>query len=174
MFRLDLNLTRQISISPGWTCKWWECEGLKRDYFEDLLRQLSPNTLEAIRCCWIASLRNSSLQSSVFSTPIRNLDQITIIGELRNLRRVHLDLLKPVLSRSYLPHLTRLRYLDSIHLDGFETFDLEHFTTITASCHLITTFSFPRGTPWAGEDFLLMEFQILLFGWSVCFLKFYS
>jgi len=49
-FFSDLNLTRRISISSGWTCKWWECEGLKRDYFENLLRQLSPNSLESIRC----------------------------------------------------------------------------------------------------------------------------
>ena len=48
---IDLSVTKELNISAGWTCRWWDykCEGLTRNYFEELLRQLSPNYLQRLR-----------------------------------------------------------------------------------------------------------------------------
>ena len=48
---IDLSVTKELNISAGWTCRWWDykCEGLTRNYFEELLRQLSPNYLQKLR-----------------------------------------------------------------------------------------------------------------------------
>ena len=80
-----------------------------------------------------------------------------IIGSLQNLRRVELDLLKPPVAKSYLPHLLRLRNLNAIHLDGFHTFNVDHFKQITEAATVLTEFSFPRGTPWAQKEYLIWD-----------------
>ena len=83
-----------------------------------------------------------------------------IIGSLPNLRRVELDLLKPSVAERYLPHLLRLRHLDAIHLDGFHTFNVDHFKQITETATVLTEFSFPKGTPWAEREYLIRDSKL--------------
>ena len=98
----------------------------------------SPNSLEAI------------------TSPIRNEDQIAIIGELRNLEKIYLSFAyrAPLLSEKYVTHVTKLRRLTCIHIEDLENFGLDHFENIVNSCPFLVDFGFPRGTKWAEEDFL--------------------
>ena len=98
----------------------------------------SPNSLEAI------------------TSPIRNEDQIAIIGELRNLEKIYLSFSyrAPLLSEKFVTHVTKLRRLTCIHIEDLENFELDHFEKIVNSCPFLVDFGFPRGTKWAEEDFL--------------------
>ena len=134
---IDLSITRELIISSGWTCRWWdyECEGLKRNYFEQLLKNLNPGYLHTLR------------------SPIRNKEQLEIIMKLVNLRYLSLDILKPNLGIIAMKQVTQLTNLQFLHLDG-ATMTPEDFETITASCRFLTGFSFPLRTPWAESKYL--------------------
>ena len=83
-----------------------------------------------------------------------------IVGTLTNLKFLHIDLLQPQVGKMYLPELLKLRNLNCLRLDGFPLgsfqngFNLDHFKQITENSKLLTDISFPRGTPWANDEFL--------------------
>ena len=132
---LDLELTRKLDIATGWKCRWFDCEGLKRNYFEEFLRQLSPNNLEILK------------------TPLRNEDQLDIITEMNNLTTLSLDILKPTLTYPIYLKLPRLTNLQKLQLDG-STMTADNLATLLSGCRFLTEVSFPRGTPWAEPDYL--------------------
>lgn len=134
---IDLSITRELIISSGWTCRWWdyECEGLKRNYFEQMLNNLNPAYLHTLR------------------SPIRNKEQLEIIMKLNKLRYLSLDILKPNLGIKAIQQVTQLSNLQFLHLDGAQM-TTGDFAQIAQSCRFLTGFSFPLRTPWAEPGWL--------------------
>ena len=78
-----------------------------------------------------------------------------IIGSCVRLEKLYLEISDQKVAKMYLPQLLNLRHLEEIHLNGIGGFTVDHFQQITETCQFLQYISFPRGTPWGEEPYLM-------------------